>query len=189
MKARHVDFSTALGPAAHPGNRRPRGVACPLAVMPRLWALVHYAVSSPARPMGHHLAVWFWTPWTIRRRSLGFIVPVLLFAVTASATSSGPVSNRVGRFLPDVAAGAGLYLIPALFVLAFVRLSGPYVGCLLAFCVAVPVALVSIEHSHSSTAGLYILWLPYIGSLAAVVGSLVDAAARRWLLRRPAEPS
>jgi hypothetical protein len=72
-----------------------------------------------------------------------------------------------------------------MIALGGVRLGTSFVVCLTAFCVSVPVALMAIERSGSSTAGLLIAWVPLISGIAAVVLTPVDWYCRR-ALRQPA---
>ncbi len=58
--------------------------------------------------------------------------------------------------------------------------------CLLAITMCVPLAIVSAERSTSSTAGLYLLWVPYVASLAALIGAVTDAVLRRICVQRAA---
>ena len=121
-----------------------------------------------------------WTPWPVGRRLALLLGPIGLFGLLSAAIIDGGVVHRIALFPLAVCFGALLLLVPGAFVLTFVRLAGPFLAALVAISVSVPVALRSAEQSTSSTAGLHLLLLPYVASIAAILCALVDVAARRY---------
>jgi hypothetical protein len=122
--------------------------------------------------------------WPLPRRIIGLAVPVILFTGSWASTAAGSPLRRVGLLPFGLVVAVVLYAVPAAIALPGVRLGSSVVVCVAAWCASVPVALVSVERSDHSTAGLLILWVPYISGIAAITLTAVDWYCRRWLRQK-----
>jgi hypothetical protein len=113
-------------------------------------------------------------PWPVRTRAAVATLPVGTFAVLFAATATGDATRRLSLLPFAIVVGTALLVIPAVFALVFVRRAGPFLAYLVASMVSVPIALVSMIRSTSSTAGLNLMWVPYIASIAVLLAAVLE---------------